>query len=482
MLDVSKSLFSRWNDAQLSYCHWKSNEHLMAGLEGDTDLDVLLSLDDKERGEKILHKLDFLQCKSQFGSRYPGVEDWIGFDNSTGKLIHLHLHYHLVTGHKGLKEYDLPWTSDVLATRIMDKETSVYISSPDIELVTLYTRMALKISLSDIGKKRKGKYTIDNSYLVEIAYLKEKVNWVNVEKIVFDYYQDDAQDVLAILKKEKLHTEDVFQLKHFSEKTFRKVSRHKYTNRLLEYYYKYALKYRKFLRHKLNKFIITRKVPQSEKGLLVAFLGQDGAGKTTVTNIIRKWWSWKMDVQYIYLGSGDNYHSWRKTLYKRLPNSSIFKAVKAWLQLSKYKKIAKDSLSLIKAGEKFSSKGGLVIFDRYPQVQFPGISDGPKIRSLMPKKLPKVFKMILERFAAKEEQYLIKTTDHCPDIVFKLVIPPEESVRRKPENVLETMIEKHNLIKALQFEGSNVYEIDAMMPLEKELLMIKQTIWQHIQK
>ena len=88
----------------------------------------------------------------------------------------------------------------------------------------------------------------------------------------------------------------------------------------------------------------------------------------------------------------------------------------------------------------------------------------------------------MDRFAANEERYLKRATEHHPDIVFKLIIPPEESVRRKPENVLETMIEKHNLIKAFQFEGSEVYVIDAMMPLEKELLMIKQIIWQHIQK
>ena len=107
MLKISKELFTAWNEANLLYCHWKSNEHLLAGLEGETDLDVLLSCNNKEAGEEVLRRLEFLQCKSQFGSRYPDVDDWIGFDKDTGRLIHVHLHYGLVTGHKGMKEYSL---------------------------------------------------------------------------------------------------------------------------------------------------------------------------------------------------------------------------------------------------------------------------------------------------------------------------------------------------------------------------------------
>lgn len=482
MLEISKLLFSGWNEAQLCYCHWKSNEHLLPGLNGDTDLDVLLSEADRLKGEEILRRLDFLQCKSQFGSRYPGVDDWIGFDRGTGKLIHLHLHYYIVTGHKGMKEYGLPWTSDVLSTRKQDPETGVFVSCADYEIVTLYTRMALKISLSDIRKKRKGTYSLDSSYLKEIAYLKERVDWTEVGKIVGRYYHRHADAVLVIMKKQAISPDDLFRLKEMAEETFKTVNRNKNYNRLLEFYYKYALKCRKFVRLKLKKYIILRKVPKSGKGLQIAFLGQDGAGKTTVTNEIRKWWSWKMDVQYIYLGSGDNYFSWRKAIQKRIPAFPVFALVRAWLQLSKYKHIAKDAWTMIKAGEKYAGQGGVVIYDRYPQIQYSGISDGPKIRSSVLKKIPSSLRWMVGCYATSEEKYLRKATEHHPDIVFKLMIPPVESVRRKPENKLEVMEKKHALIKSLQFEGSDVCIIDAMMPLEEELVLIKQMIWDRIQK
>ena len=158
MLNISKELFASWNEAHLLYCHWKSNEHLLAGLEGKTDLDVLLSRTDKNQGEKLLRSLDFLKCKSQYGSRYFEVDDWIGFDKDTGALIHLHLHYALVTGHKGMKEYSLPWIDLALRTRVMNEKYGVYMMEPNLEMMTLYTRIGLKADVINLVRCRMGNF------------------------------------------------------------------------------------------------------------------------------------------------------------------------------------------------------------------------------------------------------------------------------------------------------------------------------------
>src|SRR5688500_6712020 len=39
---------------QIRYCHWKSNEHLAAGLAGLTDLDLLVDVGDAERLRAVL--------------------------------------------------------------------------------------------------------------------------------------------------------------------------------------------------------------------------------------------------------------------------------------------------------------------------------------------------------------------------------------------------------------------------------------------
>ena len=167
MLEISQKLFSSWNDSQLCYCHWKSNEHLFLGLEGKTDLDVLLSPDDKKEGERILGELDFLQCKSQYGSRYPGVDDWIGFDKETGRFIHVHLHYHLITGHKSMKEYSLPWTDVALQTRLQNEKYRVYTMEPNLEIITLYTRIGLKADFKSLLRCHVKKFRFSNDVQCE---------------------------------------------------------------------------------------------------------------------------------------------------------------------------------------------------------------------------------------------------------------------------------------------------------------------------
>ena len=132
-----------------------------------------------------------------------------------------------------------------------------------------------------------------------------------------------------------------------------------------------------------------------------------------------------MSVRYLYMGSGENYSSWRGTLQKLLPDGSAFKLVKAWLQLSKYKQLAKDVLSKTAAGQKFSGKGELVIYDRYPQVAFPGICDGPKIREKILPRMPARFARFFRTFADKEEKFLKRASEHKPDIVTLDITMPQ---------------------------------------------------------
>lgn len=482
MLKISKELFTSWNDAGLLYCHWKSNEHLLPGLDGDTDLDVLLSRDGQQKGEAILHELDFLQCKSQYGSRYPNVDDWIGFDKETGKLIHLHLHYAIVTGHKGLKEYELPWAERALRTRILDEEYGVYIMEPNLEMVTLYTRIGLKAGLIEIVRCFKGSFKFPKDTQREIDWLRERVDVKEVYRILAEYYGKDADAVNEIMSRGNINSDSYLKLRKIAENNFKNYSRVKHFMRLRELSY---LLYHICLKRILKRLkpIISKKVPISEKGLTVAFLGQDGAGKTTVTKNLIKWWSWKMDVRYVYLGSGENYFSFKKSLSHKLPPKGVFKYFRAMLGLSVLSDVAKLSYKNVLKAEKYASKGGLVIFDRFPQTKYMSICDGPKLR----KKVHDYFGAgILSKMFAPmiktEEKYIGKTVTHTPDVVIKLTLTPEESIRRKPHENYEAVKQKHEIVKSLEFKGCDVYTIDATMPFDEELIMIKNIIWQHIQK
>lgn len=482
MLQICKDLFDRWNIEAIQYCHWKSNEHLLAGLEGNTDLDILLSKKHEEQAVVILKKLDFLKCKSQYGSRFPDVDDWIGFDRITGMLVHVHLHYNLVTGHKGMKEYSLPWTEMALKTRILNIDYGVYMMEPNLEIVTLFTRIGLKADFRSLISCRIGKFKFSKEHKREIEWLKERINVEKVLELLDIVYGDKANSIFVIMQEETINPKNYLKLQKITECTFKKNSRVKSFMRIRELYYYF---YQYCLKQLIKKFkpIMSKKVPASGKGLTIAFIGQDGAGKSTMTEEIEKWLSWKMDVNRYYLGSGDHYQSWQRTLQEKLPKKKDFLLtfITAMLSLSKYKNLAKYILKTIKKSESYKAKGGIALFDRYPQMKYPGINDGPKIRELVNKTNNPLMRRIINLYADVEEKYLRRAVDVSPDIIFKLVLPVEESIKRKPQESLETIKKKHEIINGLEFQ-TPTYEIDATMDYQQEIIQIKRTIWQNILK
>lgn len=483
MIKISSSLFSAWNDANLQYCHWKSNEHLLPGLDGETDLDVLLSIHDKSKGEEILLSLNFLECRSQYGSRYPGVADWIGFDKETGKLIHVHLHFSLVTGHKGMKEYNLPWTERTLQTRVLNEKYNVWMMEPNLELITLYTRFGLKADLFKIRKAKNGNFKLCKEDIAEVTYLKNQVDWTKVRELLQEYYPKYSEELFEIIKSDILSSSQLLRLITITEDVMKPNRRRIPYYHLKKRYWRIWMKFLKVWRKHTAWVGITRKTPISGKGLVVAFLGQDGSGKSTISIDIEKWLSWKIDVRRFYLGSGEHWNPWQKKVLKMIPNVAVFKPIRAIVSISQTMALAKNKKKTIATACKYCNMGGIAMYDRFPQTKYYGINDGPVVRTKYMKSFGKgLLKPLVENFAHIEETIISDACTMTPDIVIKLMLTPEESIRRKPFENYEAVKAKHEIIKNLDFPNSSVYSVDATQPYNQEIIQIKKIIWSHILK
>lgn len=150
MLKVVQQLFGQMNE-KIKYVHFKSNEHLSEGLSGKTDLDLLIVEHDRDKLIKILNKLCFVPVTSPKEQEYEGVEHWLGFDDDSGNLIHLHIYYKLITGKSYIKEVILNWSETAYETSIfyLDEEEKICIVNPEFELVLLLTRIFCKASLRE---------------------------------------------------------------------------------------------------------------------------------------------------------------------------------------------------------------------------------------------------------------------------------------------------------------------------------------------
>src|SRR5574338_1227695 len=107
-LNAARDLFKALAANHVRYCHWKSNLRLEQGLLGKTDLDLLVDASHMGLLRRILAEQDIKPVLAPPGKRYPGIEDWLGFDTQTGRLFHLHVHYRLVLGEQFVKNYHVP--------------------------------------------------------------------------------------------------------------------------------------------------------------------------------------------------------------------------------------------------------------------------------------------------------------------------------------------------------------------------------------
>ena len=488
ILKCARLLFDCFNSNDVKYCHWKSNERLLDGLnaENKTDLDILVSFKDKKRIEVHFENCKYKKLKSPDNLDNPNMEGWIALDEETGKFVYVHLHYKIIAGHKKMREYDLPWTDLALDTRIHYPNTDIYVMEPNLELVTLYTRIALTFLSRKKNKISKGIVEKDQK---EINYLKHYVSWDKVKLILKTYFGSDSQNILELIKKEKLSHKELTQLILIIKKTsvnYR--NRGKISIAFFKFFYFTLRIKRVFLNRFLKKFSITKKVLFNKKGLMVAFVGQDGAGKSTITKEISEWLSWKFDAKKIYLGVGDGYFSWQKKKISWIGNKKgIYEIIKKMLFISMFIARSKLSNRILKKSKKFVNNGGIIVFDRFPQMQFEGLYDGPKVKNYSTAYFnkrninSKLLTALMNFLARREEKFLEKSVKQNPDLVIKLILPPEVSIDRKPYQDFNEIIKKHEITKQLTFENSTVHTIDASKNYEEEMIEIKKILWQNMQ-
>lgn len=300
-LSIVRSLLNELND-NIKYCHWKSNQHFSDALIGIDDLDILIDRSQYGQLIEILQRLKFKHFYTPAPRAYVGVEDFLGFDFDTGKIIHLHLHNQLVVGEKHLKGFHLPIEKHVLSKRRWDEETRAYLSSYFDELLLLILRLGMKNRKRDLIKKN----IAEKNTLQEYLWLKE--HCINFEQEVAqqDWLSDRIKTMLLRVFKEGFRWGTMRQLKHYLYCDFACYSQgsgiHNTLKRNMYECARIVLEIKR--RYLPSKYSFLRR-RSATGGVAIAFLGSDGAGKSSAIKEIRQWLLKVMDVRYFYLGSGD---------------------------------------------------------------------------------------------------------------------------------------------------------------------------------
>ena len=495
---VALSLLHELEREGVSYCHWKSNEHLVEGLRGETDLDILVARDHHTVAERVLARCGFKRFQATSLMAYPAIEDYIALDPERARLIHCHTHFRLVAGEQHLKGHRLPWEHVLLSRRIRDSETGVYRSDPDAEMLLLLVRLAFKLRWRDSLLAVFGRPYFRGGYLREYAWLRERVNATACAELCRALVGERAVPAFRALLDGPVTLNSVRRFRASAKPTiglFR--SRTAVHGRLVRWMREIAWLVAGINKRRLRvPAPLRRTIPSG--GLLVAFMGPDGSGKSTVTRTIARTFAAKVDVLLTYFGSGDG-----PTSLLRWPLRFAYRALervglihggdgprhrapgaaprRRGALLSVARAVWALVLSLekrrrLRTAWKARNRGLLVISDRYPQTQVLGFNDGPLLSHLASHRLA-----VLRALARWERVPYEWAERYPPDLVVKLVVSPETALRRKPDTGAAEVQRRVEVLRAFRYAPPTVVvEVDADQPLDDVIRDTAQAVWARI--
>jgi len=496
-LQLVEQLVQELGAADVRYCHWKSNEHLDESLVGEGDLDILIAREDSLRAEAVFAKLGFKHFLAVPTKRYNGITDFVGFDDKSGRLVHLHTHYCLTLGMHRLKDYRLPWEDELLRTVApASGQTPIPLPSPEAEMLMLLVRNCLKIRIRDRLLPGLHARTLMNDFEPDRVWLHEQIDMPKLESLNKKWLNPGLWPQVKAIAESPCDRKAILRLK---KGVLRQLSIFR-TYSPLGSFFRVKQRELAWIIGVINKRYLHWPRPWGRTattgGIIVCILGADGAGKSTLTKAIVRWLIFKLDAIPVYMGTGKGLISFlRKPLIflrnilikpnRRDSADDAEKSVESATGKTSKSFVAKVGLlpwGIVLALEKrnklrkiwrASNRGMVVVTDRYPQAQIHGFNDGPVLQIFHESPWGWL------RAISHWELGIYKITDRvCPDLVIKLDVPLETALARKSDMSREEIDKRIKAVAAMSFpERTKVVVVPADLPLEEVLLRAKKAIW-----
>lgn len=512
-------LASLFEQEEVRYSHWKSNMGLLAGVDGDYDLDLLIEPDSLPRALIALSQLGFKPATVRWGHDTPGISHYYGLDPSSGELIHVHLFRHVLTGESLVKSHFLPLDEMLL-------QNSAAANTPDLgalrltsrpaELVSFTLRMFIKYgSLPDLLLLRR-----------KSRQVQQEVRWLLADEPSVTTNGDSTLPItrpLALLNQhlpvidaalfqrclETLNSEATLSqrltLARKVRRNLKPYARHSSLGRLAAYA-------RFFTAEARRRFVPgpRRKNKRLQAGgAIIAFVGAEATGKSTLVANTGRWLGSAFAVQTIHAGKPpstllttplnlllpmlrtrlsslrtsrleghispdqDEILEQPTVTTRKNGTASLVYALRAVT-------LAWERRQLLLRAARAADKGDIVLCDRYPSDNV-GTMDSPR---LQPQHERSSITGRLYNTLARLEHRLYQQIPP-PDIALRLNVSLETARQRNRDRIKPGkesdayLISRHRQAQEWRKAGArHVHEIDTNHSLEDTIRAVRQTIWQ----
>lgn len=217
---------------------------------------------------------------------------------------------------------------------------------------------------------------------------------------------------------------------------------------------------------------------------LIAVIGCDGSGKSTVTEALRAWLAQSRPTEICHLGKQSG-NIGRRIARLPLVGGRLDKSIHGKAQKAQTEKGPGLLAALVIYG--FSMRrvrrfarmmrlrraGRTIIADRFPQLGVPGPMDGLGLANAAPGG-------VVGWLARRERRQYEAMVANRPDLVIRLNVSLPVALARKPDHRPTSLARKIADVPRLTFEGAPIVEIDAEQPLDQVLAQARAAIAQRL--
>lgn len=427
---LADDLFKAFEECNVEYVHWKSNAFLHQAISSAEDLDVLVNKRKYCKVVEVLGRLGFKRAEALSSSLHPGTEHYYGFDRDSGRLVHFHCYFSIISGDSLVKNFRMPIESMLLENS--RKHLDISIPQAESEYISLILRCALK--QSTIVERILFKRDI-NRIRDEYLWLEKDIELTRVEEILTQYLPfitlEDIKTASKVITND-LSTWHKYQIyRAISDK----MSSFKRYNSILFSTHSYRLTF-KLVYNRLVKQKGAMKL--NSGGAMIALVGPQATGKSTISAFITKWLGNEFSVRVVHTGKPPS------TLLTYLPNKALPFARKmfpnkrsSYIETKGNKKdsyslihifrilcLAYDRKSLLLKLHRKVAEGTIVFTDRYP-TSIPGAIDSRHFTNDEISNQKSVLKKYLMQLETKIYSQIPE-----PDCAIQLTVPVEVAIER----------------------------------------------------
>ena len=479
-----KKIFTNLNKNGIKYLHFKSNEHLKDGLEGNTDLDILVLWDSYYDFVNIITGHEFRLFEAYGNQKYNSIFDYLHIDKKTGRVLHIHLHCSYKFGKKFIKEYVLPIENLLYFNSFLDNNSEVRSIDFLDESILLLLRTYTKNSFFTLIKSR---FRYSEHFMKEYLWLMARVSYKDVSKSGIALFLNKKARYYMNNEFNRLNKKRINFRLYLNIKKSLKLYKTKKFSTLRYFFIRIKMITRYILKDIFNHPLPYRRI-RPEEGKIIVFIGADGSGKSTISKNVFKNLSKKIDVYYEYFGSGDGKSSFHMKFLKffmrlhkrgKTDEASNIKGRREKITIARLIwaiGLSIDKKQKLKKIHKAKSSGMLVICDRYPQTFVSGINDGPLLTSW--KSQGGIKKLVSNwEFGIYNRAEIIQ-----PDLLFRLIVDEETAVLRKPYDDRSNIHKKIEIINYSKYKCKQEITVDANREIAKVMEDINENISLHLGK